>query len=120
MDLIEYMDARRDFLRLLVSQLPLGDLTFSFDYNWQDDSVTGVRRLVGISMDSYGVGGARLQLAGEDWMGKGNFSAAAWVRNIFDEEYYVDTFGSFNSIHANRVAAFGDPQTWGIDLEYRY
>jgi iron complex outermembrane receptor protein len=103
-----------------VAQLPLGDLTFSFDYNWQDDSVTGVRRLVGISMDSYGVGGARLQLAGEDWMGKGNFSAAAWVRNIFDEEYYVDTFGSFNSIHANRVAAFGDPQTWGIDLEYRY
>jgi iron complex outermembrane receptor protein len=103
-----------------VAQLPLGDLTFSFDYNGQDDSVTGVRRLVGISMDSYGVGGARLQLAGEDWMGKGNFSAAAWVRNIFDEEYYVDTFGSFNSIHANRVAAFGDPQTWGIDLEYRY
>jgi len=103
-----------------VAQLPLGDLTFSFDYNWQDDSVTGVRRLVGISMDSYGVGGARLQLAGEDWMGKGNFSAAAWVKNIFDEEYYVDTFGSFNSIHANRVAAFGDPQTWGIDLEYRY
>lgn len=103
-----------------VAQLPLGDLTLSFDYNWQDDSVTGVRRLVGISMDSYGVGGARLQPSGEDWVGKGGFTAAAWVKNIFDEEYYVDTFGSFNSIHANRVAAFADPQTRGIDLEHRY
>ena len=52
--------------------------------------------------------------------GKGSFRVAGWVRNMFDEEYYVDTFGSFNTIHANRVAVYGDPRTWGVDVEYRF
>jgi iron complex outermembrane recepter protein len=103
-----------------IAKLQAGDLSFAMDYNWQDDSVTGVRRLVGIDMDAYAVAGARLQLMGEDWFGKGGYTVSGWVRNMFDEEYFVDTFGSFNSIHANRVAAYGDPRTWGVNVEYRY
>ena len=103
-----------------IAQVAAGDLSLSVDWNWQDDSVTGVRELVGIDVDAYSLAGARLQLAGDDWIGKGSFRVAGWVRNIFDEEYYVDTFGSFNTIHANRVAVYGDPRTWGVDVEYRF
>lgn len=103
-----------------IAQLAAGDLSLAVDYNWQDDSVTGVREIVGITIDSYSLAGARLQLAGQNWVGKGDFRVAAWVRNMFDEEYYVDTFGSFNTMHANRVATYGDPRTWGVDVQYSF
>ena len=103
-----------------IVQLAAGDLSLAVDYSWQDDSVTGVRELVGIDVDSYDLASARLQLAGQNWVGKGDFRVAAWVRNMFDEEYYVDTFGSFNTLHANRVATYGDPRTWGVDVQYSF
>lgn len=103
-----------------VVELSFGQLTASFDYAWKDDYVTGVRELVGIDVDAYGVANARLTLNGEDWVGKGRFRVALWGKNLFDEEYFADTFGSFNGIHANRVATYGDPRSYGVDLEYRY
>lgn len=103
-----------------VAQLPVGVLNFSFDYAWKDHYVTGVRELVGIDVGAYGVANVRLTLTGNDWVGKGRFRVALWGKNLFDKEYFADTFGSFNGLHANRIATYGDPRTYGLDLEYRY
>ncbi len=97
-----------------------GELSLAVDYAWRDDYQTGVRRLVGIDVDAYSVTNARLTLTGSDWFAAGEYRVALWVKNAFDKEYFADTFGSFNGLHANRVATYGDPRTYGIDLEYRF
>ncbi|MDY0006530.1 MAG: TonB-dependent receptor, partial [Spongiibacteraceae bacterium] len=103
-----------------VMRLALGTVDLGVDYAWRDDTQTGVRELVGIDIDAYGVANAQLSLNGEDWFGKGDYRVALWVKNAFDEAYFSDTFGSFNGIHANRIATYGDPRTYGVDLEYRF
>jgi len=42
------------------------------------------------------------------------------VRNAADTKYYTDTFASFAGIHANQVAIFGTPRTYGIDFKVKY
>ena len=45
---------------------------------------------------------------------------ALWGRNIFDKEYFVDSLNIFQALHANRMVRYGDPQTFGIELGFRY
>lgn len=103
-----------------IAELSAGTLQFDADYSWRDDSFTGGRIQPGDDIDAYGVGNLRLALDGEDWIGQGNYNVALWVRNVGDEEYLTDTFGSFAGIHATQIGAYGEPRTYGLDLIYRF
>lgn len=103
-----------------IAEIDAGTLQFDVDYSWRDDSFTGEKEQPGDDIDAYGVANARLSLDGEDWAGTGDYSVAFWVRNIADEEYFTDTFGSFEGIHANQIGAYGEPRTWGVDLTYQF
>ncbi|MBL8268047.1 TonB-dependent receptor, partial [Steroidobacter sp.] len=60
--------------------------------------------------DEYTLSNLRLSLAGE-----GNWRTQLWVRNLFDEQYYVSgqTGGNFTYTRIN-----GMPRTWGVTFEY--
>ena len=103
-----------------IAELEAGLLQFDADYSWRDDSSTASRATTGSEIKAHGMANVRLSLAGQDWFGKGDFTVAAWVRNMTDEEYLTDTFGSFSGIHANQIGAYGLPRTYGIDLNYRF
>lgn len=103
-----------------IAEFSAGALRFDADYSWRDDSFTGGRVQTGDDIDAYGVTNLRLSLDGEDWLGRGDYSVALWVRNLGDEEYLTDTFGSFSGLHANQIGAYGDPRTYGVDLTYRF
>jgi len=61
----------------------------------------------------------RLGYQAQDW------SAALWVRNLTDEEYYVRGFGSFGNDPRKEYKLepyyqFGDPRVIGISAEWRF
>jgi len=70
--------------------------------------------------DEPGIGNLRASISGEDWIGRGTVEVAAWVHNVFDEEYQIEGQGSFYLLHANRLAVFGDPRLFGVDLRYEF
>lgn len=99
-------------------------LDLALDYTWRDSVFTSARPnppgMPGDVIPSYGVGNVRLALAGNDWLGEGEFEVALWVRNVFDREYLVEGQGSFFQLHANRLGVYGDRRHAGVDLLYRY
>jgi len=97
-----------------------GTLNLAIDYAWRDDSPAPARKAPGFDIDAYGLVNARLSLTGDDWLAKGGYRVSVWGRNLLDEEYYIDSLGSFAGLFANRLASYGDPRTWGVDLEYRF
>ncbi|MBK6288832.1 MAG: TonB-dependent receptor [Gammaproteobacteria bacterium] len=101
-----------------------GRLDIAFDYTHRDSVFTSARPnppgLRGDYIPSYGIGNLRASLSGEDWIGRGSFEIAAWVHNIFDEEYQIEGQGSFYQLHANRLAIFGDPRLFGVDIRYEF
>ena len=104
-----------------VAQFSFGALNFTVDTSYRDESNTAARSRPGDEMPSYGLTDVRLSLGGEDWIGNGtSMKITAWLRNAFDEEYYSDTFGSFAGIHAEKVATFGAPRTYGVDVIFKY
>lgn len=57
---------------------------------------------------------------GKKW---GNFTASAWVRNLFDEDYATRGFyfGNEPPLFENTLyTRFGDPRSYGISLNYHY
>lgn len=64
--------------------------------------------------DSYTVANARVALSPID----GNWELAAWVRNIFDEEYEQERFAS--DIIGMIVGLQGNPSQWGVTLNYGF
>ena len=61
----------------------------------------------------------RLGYQAQDW------SAALWVRNLTDEEYYVRGFGSFGNDPRKEYVLepyyqFGDPRVIGVSAEWRF
>ena len=103
-----------------VAEFELGQVEYDIDYSWRDDSRTDSRINTGSAIDSYGVLNMRLSLTGQDWFGDGEYTVALWGRNLNDEEYFTDTFGSFNGIHAADIGSYGDPRTYGVDLSYSF
>ncbi len=95
-----------------------------FDYTWRDQVFTSARPNPpydpGDFIPGYGIGNVRAVLAGKDWVGRGNFEVAAWVRNAFDRTYQVEGQGSFYQLHADRLGVFGDYRHVGIDFRYTY
>ena len=42
-----------------------------------------------------------------------------WGRNLADEDWVMDSIGSFRGFIADRLAAFGEPRTVGVDVTFR-
>jgi iron complex outermembrane recepter protein len=99
-------------------------LNLAFDYTYREKVYTSARPNPpgdpGDFIPSYGIGNLRLSLAGQDWVGSGEFELALWAHNLFDREYQIEGQGSFYQLQANRLAVFGDPRLFGVDLKYRF
>ena len=51
---------------------------------------------------------------------EGNWDISVLAKNLADEEYFRDTFGSFSGVHAVQVATYGTPRTYGFDVSVRF
>jgi iron complex outermembrane receptor protein len=106
-----------------LGQLAGGDLSVFTDYAWQAKTYTTPRDPSPGSdlIESYGLFDAQLRW-NKDNLGGGRsgVSVALWVKNAFDEEYFVDAASVFQGLHANRLVRYGDPRTYGVEVEYRY
>jgi iron complex outermembrane receptor protein len=101
-------------------QLSIGRLTARLDYSWQDKIYTqgnGKDIAIGAYIDSYGLLDARLTLADVP-LGSGRLEFALWGRNLADKEWVQDSIGSFRGFVADRIAAYGEPRTYGLTVTY--
>jgi iron complex outermembrane receptor protein len=64
---------------------------------------------------SYTVVNARVALLQPD----GNWEVTLWSDNLFDEEYFIEAFDTFDPIGATAKLA-GAPRTWGLSVNYNF
>ena len=96
-----------------IAQLSFGALNFTIDSSYRDDSTPPRARGPATASPSYSLTNLQLSLEGEDWVGTNTrMRITAWMRNVFDEEYYSDTFGSFAGVHAQKVSTYGPRNLW--------
>lgn len=78
-----------------------------------------------LTQDSYDIINARLTY-GDIAVGDGTLSIAAWVRNLADEEYKIGGWEinagdpAFGGLGRTATSQFGEPQTYGVDVTYRF
>jgi iron complex outermembrane receptor protein len=101
-----------------IADLGARHLDLSINYSWQDDVVTTapVATNPGARIDAYGLMNARLTFNSE--VANGNLDVSLWARNLLDEDYLIDSVGSFP--FTTNLAGHGEPRTYGVDLAYRF
>ena len=100
-----------------------GGLSLYLDYTYQDKTYTTPRNPYPGSdeIPSYGLFDAQLKWDRDGiFNGRGAVSAALWMKNAFDKEYFVDAASVFQGLHANRLVRYGDPRTYGVEVSLRY
>jgi iron complex outermembrane receptor protein len=98
----------------------LGRLSARLDYSWQDKIFTqgnGETIAYGAYVDAYGLLDARITLADVP-LGSGRLEFALWGKNLADKEWVADSIGSFRGFVADRLAAYGEPRTYGLTVTY--
>jgi len=116
-------DSVRATLDWTLGQVAGGEVSTYFDYSWQDKSYTTPRDPSPGSdlIEGYGIFDAQLRWNKDNaFGGRSGISASLWIKNAFDEEYFVDAASVFKGLHANRLVRYGDPRTYGVEFEYRY
>ena len=116
-------DSVRATLEWTLGQVAGGDVSTYLDYAWQDETHTTPRDPSPGSdlIESHGLFDAQLKWNKDHaFGGRSGISASLWVKNAFDEEYFVDSASVFQGLHANRLVRYGDPRTYGVEFEYRY
>jgi outer membrane receptor protein involved in Fe transport len=101
-----------------IAQLSFGALNFTIDSSYRDDSNTAARQRPGDGVPSYSLTNLQLSLEGQDWVGTNPGCACGLMRNVFDEEYYSDTPGSFAAMR--RKSPRTDPANLRRDVSFRY
>ena len=71
----------------------------------------------GAYVDAYGLLDGRLTLADVP-LGSGRLAFALWGKNLADKEWVADSIGSFRGFAADRLAAYGEPRTYGLTVTY--
>jgi iron complex outermembrane receptor protein len=105
------------FNGLVQYDVPMGDtgsVTFQLDFNYQDQVYFDSLNNSLLSEDAYWLWNGRIAWtsADEKW------EAAAWGRNLGDEEYLVYAFDlSFLGFHERML---GSPRSFGIEFTYRH
>lgn len=110
-------------LDYLFPALSFGEASFNVNYTWQDSMVSNPRvsQEAGSKVGSYGLLGARLNLAHVRMGGSGaELAVGVWGKNLTDEDYMVDAVASFDTLHAVGLGAFGMPRTVGVDVTFSY
>ncbi|MGQ0430138.1 MAG: TonB-dependent receptor [Gammaproteobacteria bacterium] len=98
-------------------EFPLGGGTASIqgDVQYSDDFCFTVLCAPVEAEESYAVANARIGYGAED----GRWEIAAFVNNLFEEEYRVYAFDS--SLFSGVVAGvYGKPRTWGLTASWRF
>jgi iron complex outermembrane receptor protein len=91
-----------------------GSISLQSDFNYQDDVFFDTRNGPLLAQDSYTIVNARAAYMSGD----GSWEFAAWIKNITDEEYLTETFDFSDSGYD--LLIYGHPQTYGIEVVYRY
>ena len=94
-------------------QVGLGDLNLNVSAAYQSKVYFEPFENDTLSQDAYWVANARLSLESE------NYSAGIWAKNMLDEEYFIyglDLSSTYGALYFQR----GAPQTFGVDLTYRF
>ena len=86
------------------------DLIIGVDYRWIDDRFLEATNQVFDKSDDYWVANMRVALATEKW------EVAVYGTNLFDEDYltYINNIGFF------KLDVFGERQTFGASVRYRF
>jgi iron complex outermembrane recepter protein len=107
----------------IAAQQHLGDITagrfdLTLSYAWQDDVATTAPVVTnpGARIESYGLMNARLSFSST--AARNNYNIAIWARNLLDNDYLIDSVGSFP--FTTNLATHGEPLTYGVDFEWRY
>lgn len=86
------------------------DLVIGVDYRWIDDRFLEATNQVFDKSDDYWVANMRVALASDKW------EVAVYGTNLFDEDYltYINNIGFF------KLDIFGERQTFGASVRYRF
>ncbi len=106
-----------------MAHIAKGELGLYLDYAYQASTFTTPRNPYPGSdeIPSYGLFDAQLKWSRDGVIGgRGGVSAALWIKNAFDKEYFVDAASVFEGLHANRLVRYGDPRTYGVEVSLRY
>ena len=93
-----------------------GLLGVQFDFDWRDEHFFALTGLETVTEDGYIVANASIGWTSPDEM----WAASFYVRNLFAEEYLVQTFDlSGEEVFGLTEQYYGRPQWWGITLQWR-
>ena len=81
--------------------------------NWQDSVFYDIQNVPVSEQDSYGIGNVRFSYSSGD----DRWELAAFVHNVFDEEYLSYTF-DFTGAFGFNQQAFGKPRWAGVSFQY--
>ena len=104
---------------LIRYEFPLfaGTLGLQFDADWRDEHFFALTGLETVTEDGYIVANASIGWTSPN----GNWAASFYVRNLFDEEYLVQTFDlSGEDVFGLTEQYYGRPQWWGFSLQWRF
>jgi iron complex outermembrane receptor protein len=94
-----------------------GDMSLQGDIVYIDDHIFALTGAETVSEDGYAVSNIRLSYA----TGDGKWLASAFVDNVADKEYMVQTFDlSGLDVFGMTEQYFGRPRWWGVSLAYRW
>ena len=91
----------------------LGNLVLRMEYSYRDRIYYTLFNDPLAAAGSHNIVNGRLSLNSRN----DNWSAAVYVRNLFDEEYEV---GGFRGGAFGNIAQFGRPRTYGVNLKYNF
>jgi len=102
-------------LRYQFPALAVGTPQAELQYSWQDDMYASDTATGGdYRIPAYGLLNARIALSEIELTG-GQLEIAAWANNLLDEDYYTAHFNA-----GLPSAVWGEPQTLGVDIAFRY
>lgn len=102
-------------LRYRLSPTRIGTPEAELQYSWQDDMYASDTAVAGdYRIAAYGLLNARVALSAI-CAGPGQMEVGIWGRNLLDEEYTTARFAA-----GLPSATWGQPQTFGVDLSYRF
>lgn len=103
-----------------VVRTDLGSLNFRVDTAYHTSTAATARQLPYQYIPGYSLTDARLSFVSDRLMPGGQLTVTAWVRNLFDKEYFKEAFPTFGSVHAYRIGSYGLPRTFGVEMKIKY
>lgn len=94
---------------------PIGDVSANIGYNWQSRYLN-TNKLAGFyEFPAYGILNSRIVLSKIPVVGEGDVSVALWAKNLTDTKYWFINGALFGGYRA-----WGEPRSYGIDLNYKF